>query len=85
MIMKLSDDLQKKLNKAYEPSSFIHMKFQGNDIGFKTDDKGNAILLFIGKVNADGQIKGSRYARVLKYDTKGNKIKDHWELKGKAT
>ena len=83
--MKLSDDLQKKLGKVYEPSTFIQMKFRGNDIAFKTDDKGNAILLFIGKTNADGQIKGNRYARVLKYDTKGNKIKDHWDLKGKAT
>jgi hypothetical protein len=83
--MKLGDDLQKKLGKVYEPSAFIRMKFRGNDIAFKTDDKGNAVLLFLGKANAEGEIKGSRYARVLKYDTKGNKIKDHWELKGKAT
>jgi hypothetical protein len=85
IIMKLNDDLQQKLAKVYEPSSFIQMKFRGNNIGFKTDDKGNAVLLFIGKAGADRQIKGNRYARVLKYDTKGNKIKDHWELKGKAT
>jgi hypothetical protein len=83
--MKLAEALQNKLSKLYEPSALIQMKFRGNDISFKTDDKGNAILLFIGKANTEGQIKGSRYTRVLKYDSKGNKIKDHWELKGKAT
>jgi hypothetical protein len=83
--MKLAEALQNKLSKLYKPSALIQMKFRGNDISFKTDDKGNAILLFIGKANTEGQIKGSRYTRVLKYDSKGNKIKDHWELKGKAT
>jgi len=83
--MKLSHELQKKLSRLYEPSSFIQMKFRGDDVGFKTDDKGNAVLLFIGKADKNGQIKGSRYKRVLKFDTKGNKIKDHWELKGKAS
>ena len=83
--MKLADELQKKLNKLYEPSSLVQMKFRGNDIAFKTDEKGNAIVLFIGKMNAEGKIKGNRYTRVLKYDDKGNKIKDHWDLKGKAT
>lgn len=83
--MKLAEALQNKLSKLYEPSALIQMKFRGNDISFKTDDKGNAVLLFIGKANTEGQIKGNRYTRVLKYDSKGNKIKDHWELKGKAT
>jgi hypothetical protein len=83
--MKPGDDLLKKLNKIYEPSAFIQMKFRGNDVAFKTDEKGNAVLLFIGKAGEDGQIKGSRYARVLKYDANGNKVKDHWDLKGKAT
>ena len=82
--MKLANDLQKKLSKLYEPSTFVEMKFRGNDIAFKTDENGNPVLLFIGKVNEDGKIKGNRYARVLKYDNKGNKIKDHWDLKGKA-
>lgn len=83
--MKLSDALQKKLQKLYEPSSLIQLKFRGNDVAFKTDEKGNAILLFIGKANEEGKIKGYRYARTLKHDAKGNVIKDHWELKGKAS
>lgn len=81
----LADELQKQLSKSYEPSSFVQMKFRGNDIAFKTDEKGNPVLLFIGTMNAAGKIKGSRYTRVLKFDAKGNKIKDHWELKGKAS
>ena len=44
------------------------MKFRGNDITFKTDEKGNPVLLFIGKANAEGKIKGNRYTRVLKFD-----------------
>jgi len=32
-----------------------------------------------------GSIKGERYARTLKKDSQGNLIKDHWELKGKAS
>ena len=80
----LADELQKKLSKLYEPSSLVQMKFGGNDIAFKTGEKGNPVLLFIGKTNPEGKIKGSRYTRVLKFDPKGNKIKDHWDLKGKA-
>jgi hypothetical protein len=83
--MKLSDELQKKLQKLYEPCSLIQLKFRGNDVAFKTDEKGNAILLFIGKANAEGKIKGYRYARTLKFDAGGNVIKDHWDLKGKAS
>jgi len=83
--MKLSEELQKKLQKKYEPSAMIEMKFKGNDLAFKTDEQGNAILLFIGKQQPDGSIKGERYARTLKYDREGLVIKDHWELKGKAT
>lgn len=82
--MKLSEDFQKKLHKIYEPSSVINMKYRGNDIAVKTDEHGNAVLLFIGRMQEDGRIKGERYARTLKYDREGKIIKDHWELKGKA-
>ena len=82
--MKLNEDLQKKLSKLYEPASMINMKFRGNDVTFKTDKDGNAVLLFIGKKNTEGLIKGSRYTRVLKHDANGNIIKDHWEMKGRA-
>jgi len=33
----------------------------------------------------DGSIKGERYVRTLKHDKEGKIIKDHWELKGKAS
>jgi hypothetical protein len=83
--MKLSEDLQKKLSKLYEPSSMLSMKFRGNDVAFKTDENGHPVLLFVGKLNPQGNIKGERYARTLKYDREGKVIKDHWELKGKAS
>ncbi|HEY8920789.1 MAG TPA: hypothetical protein VIM87_30335 [Chitinophaga sp.] len=75
----------KKLGQPYAPSTMVDMVFKGNDLSFKTDEKGNAILLFIGKKMEDGNIRGERYARTLKYDRNGGLIKDHWELKGKAT
>ena len=83
--MALSEDLQKKLGKKYEPSAMLEMKYKGYDISFKTDEEGNAILLFIGKKTEQGSIRGERYARTLKKDREGKTFKDHWELKGKAT
>jgi hypothetical protein len=85
MTTKLSEQLQRILGKKYEPSSRFDIEFKGNDVTFKTDNEGNAILLFIGKRNSNGVIKGQRYARTLKADQEGRIIKDHWELKGKAT
>lgn len=81
----LSEDLQKKLAKAYESSAMVEMKYKGYNLAFKTDDEGNAIQLFIGKKTEQGSIKGERYARTLKKDKEGKIFKDHWELKGKAT
>ncbi|HEX8376512.1 MAG TPA: hypothetical protein VF602_01755 [Pedobacter sp.] len=83
--MKLNEDLLKILSKTYEKSTLINTVYKGNDISFKTDADGNPILLFFGKRQADGTIKGERYARTLKRDRDENIIKDHWELKGKAT
>ena len=83
--MKLNDELQKKLSKIYEPSTMVEMKYKGYDLSFKTDEEGNAILLFMGKKTEQGTIKGERYARTLKRDREGKIFKDHWELKGKAT
>ena len=85
MIMPLSDDLVKKLQRQYEPSTMVQMKFRGNDMAFKTDEAGNPVQLFLGRMGEDGNIKGDRYARTLKYDRDGKLIKDHWERKGKAT
>ncbi len=83
--MKLSDDLQKKLSKIYEPSTMVDLTYKGYDISFKTDEEGNAVQLFIGKRTEKGTIKGERYARTLKKDREGKIFKDHWELKGKAS
>lgn len=83
--MALSEDLQKKLSKKFEISSMLEMKYKGYDLSLKTDEEGNAVLLFIGKRNEQGTIKGERYARTLKKDKEGKIFKDHWELKGKAT
>jgi len=83
--MSLSDNLQKKLSKKFDPSANLEMKYKGYDLSYKTDEEGNAILLFIGKKTEAGTIKGERYARTLKKDREGKIFKDHWEMKGKAT
>lgn len=83
--MKLSEELVKKLSKVYEPATIINMKFKGKDVAFKTDEEGRPILLFIGEMETSGNIKGERYARRLAFDREGKVIKDHWELKGKAS
>ena len=82
--MKIGEQLLKKLNKKYEPSTMVSLKFKEYDIALKTDEGGNPILMFIGKVKEDGTIKGERYARRLLKDANGTIIKDHWDLKGKA-
>ena len=51
----------------------------------KTNEKGNAIQMFIGKINEKGTIKGERYSRKMVYDKDSKLIKDHWERKGKAS
>ena len=81
----MKEELEKKLAKTYPPSSLHRMRYKGKDLAFKTDGEGNPILLFIGKEDEEGNVKGERYARTLKYDREGKRIKDHWELKGKAT
>ncbi len=83
--MSLSEDLIKKLSGVYEPSATIYQRFKEKDIAFKTNEKGNAVLLFIGKRSEDGLVRGERFARRLAYDKEGKIIKDHWDNKGKAT
>jgi len=77
--MSINIDLEKKLKKIFQPVTLIEDKYKGKDITFKTDDKGNPVLLFIGKRTGEGIIKGERYVRTLKKDENGNVIKDHWE------
>jgi len=83
--MTIGDELQKVLNKTYEPSAMIEMTFKRYDLAFKTDDEGKPILLFMGKKDEHGNIKGERFARRLKTGPNGETIKDHWENKGPAS
>ena len=81
--MSLGDDLLKKINKKFDPSTKVAMRYRSYDLLLITDKEGNAIQLFMGKENEQGVIKGDRYARTLKYDREGHLIKDHWEEKAK--
>lgn len=82
--MKLSDALLLKLRKKYEPATMVNLKFKGKEVSFKTDNEGNPVTLFIGRLLPDGKISGERYTRTLKTDARGAVIKDHWDRKGKA-
>ena len=83
--MSLNDDILKKINRKFEPSDKVPLRYRSYDILLVTDREGNAVQMFMGKLNEQGIIKGDRYARSLKYDRDGKLIKDHWERKGKAT
>jgi hypothetical protein len=61
----------------------VSIKLRGYDLALKTDEEGNPILLFIGKANKEGIIKGDRYARRLLKNKDGKILKDHWDYKGK--
>ena len=82
--MSLNEKLTRKLNKQFEPSALINMRFAEKDIAFRTDENGHPVLLFIGEKKEPGLIKGERYTRILRFDEDGKKIKDHWELKGRS-
>ena len=82
--MALGPAILKIVNKKYPPSTFVERRFLRYDLGFKTDEEGNATVLFMGKKDASGNIRGTRYARRLVRDASGNIIKDHWDDKGAA-
>jgi hypothetical protein len=82
--MKVGPELLNVLNKAYAPDRFIHEQFGRYDLAFKTDDAGRPVILFLGKADADGNIKGEHFARRLQTDKDGRIVKDHWDNKGKA-
>jgi hypothetical protein len=83
--MPLSDDLIKKLQRKFEPSTTTQFRYRTNDIVVQSNEEGEAIRMFIGKANEKGVIRGDRYSRILKKDKQGNIIKDHWERKGRAS
>ncbi len=82
--MKIGARLQKLLDKVYLPDTKMEFQLDRTDIVFKTDGEGRPVLLFVGRKNADGQIKGERFARTLKKLSDGT-MKDHWENKGQAS
>ncbi|MFC3199702.1 hypothetical protein ACFOET_18940 [Parapedobacter deserti] len=81
----LGNDIITILNKRYAPNTMVETSYKNLDLAFKTDDQGVPILLFIGKKDEQGHIKGERYARRLKKSGDGTLLKDHWDHKGKAT
>jgi hypothetical protein len=83
--MALGPDILKKINRKFEPRSTIQLKYRSYDLVLKTDDDGNAIMLFMGKLDADGVVRGERYTRVLKFNSDGSVLKDHWDRKGRTT
>jgi hypothetical protein len=83
--MSLGTAILKILSKKYGPSTMVETTFKNYDLAFKTDEEGNPILLFLGKKNNEGNINGERYTRRMVKDENGTLIKDHWDLKGKAS
>jgi hypothetical protein len=83
--MSLGAPVLKIVSKIYDPSALVEKRFQGYDLAFKTDEEGRPILLFIGKKDATGRIRGKRYARRLVKDKDGKIVKDHWDDKGPVT
>jgi hypothetical protein len=84
MTMKIGASLLKHLTKKYEPSSLISFPFSRYDVVLKTDEEGNPVVVFIGKADEQGLIKGDRYARRMIKDANGAVMKDHWDYKGKV-
>lgn len=82
--MKIGERLLKHLNKKYEPSCMIAFTFGRYDVATKTDEEGNPVLLFIGKADDRGIIKGDQFTRRLLKDAHGVVVKDHWDYKGKV-
>ncbi|MFC5408224.1 hypothetical protein ACFPMF_02810 [Larkinella bovis] len=82
--MKIGESLMKQLNKKYAPSQLITFKFSRYDVALKTDEDGNPIVMYIGKANDRGLIRGDQFTRRLLRDATGAIIKDHWDHKGKV-
>jgi hypothetical protein len=80
--MALGLAILKLASKKYEANSYIEKRFHRYDLGFKTDEEGNPIVLFMGTKDSSGKIRGRRYARRLVKDSNGVIIKDHWDDKG---
>ena len=75
----------KILGKTYEPLNLIEQRFGRYDMAFRTDEKGQLILLFIWSKDENEKIKGESYAQSLVLGKDRATTKDHWDHKGKAT
>jgi len=82
--MKIGARLQRLLDKVYPPNTTLQFQLERTDVVFKTDGEGRPVLLFVGRKDENGVIKGERFARTLKTLPNGA-LKDHWENKGKAS
>ena len=82
--MKIGADLQKVLTKTYPPDKMIRQRFGRYDLAFKTDEEGRPVLLFMGKADEAGRIKGDHFVRHLQKDKDGTLVKNHWDNKGKV-
>jgi hypothetical protein len=82
--MKIGTQLLKILQKSYAANDMIHKSFGRYDLAFKTDDIGRPVLLYIGKADEHGILKGEQFARRLQTGEDGQIIKDHWDNKGKV-
>lgn len=83
--MELNEDLLKQINRKYDPSSMVRLRYRNLDLVLQTDRDGNATLMFLGRADEQGIIRGDRFRRVLVLDREGKVIRDHWERKGKAS
>ncbi len=73
------------LSKRYPPDSRHDQAFGRHELTFITNAAGDPVTLFIGERNADGTIRGERYARTLLFEPDtGRVLKSHWDLKGKT-
>ncbi len=83
--MALNEKLIKKLSKIFPPKTRVDDVFKGNDITVITNERGEAVTLFIGKRKEDGSIRGERYVRTIIRNEEGSAIvKSHWDNKGKV-
>ncbi|MGF7214041.1 hypothetical protein GGR92_000181 [Spirosoma lacussanchae] len=81
---KIGDRLFRQLGKKYEPSTLVAFRFGRYDVATKTDGEGNPVLLFIGKADERGHIRGHQFTRRFLKDVNGVVRKDHWDYKGRV-
>ena len=83
--MALKSALLKKLAGSFPPNALVQFKWKGLDVAVRTDPVGKPWQFFLGRLDPNGRVRGERYVRTLKTDERGNVIKDHWDLKGRAS